>query len=52
MLIKDFKLSHSPYDFMDTDTIELTNNIPDELVFTPDYRFGNKVSSKHLYNDY
>lgn len=52
MFIKDFKLSHSPYDFMDTDTIELTNNIPDELVFTPDYRFGNKVSSKHLYNDY
>lgn len=52
ILVKRFKLSHSPYDFMKESTIINTQNIWKELSYTPWYAVKDKIGGSRHYIDY
>lgn len=52
ILVKDFWVFHSPYDFMTSELINLTSNINEELTYTPNVTLKNEVLSQRHYTDY
>lgn len=55
ILIERFWISHSPYDFMTPEIIDLTSNINEELIYSPDTSVPfkkNTVTSGRHYIDY
>jgi len=52
ILVKRFKLTHSPYDFMKGSTIRNTKNIWEELSYTPNRITWDRIISDIVYDDY
>jgi len=52
ILVKRFKLSNSPYDFMKESTIINTQNIWEELSYTPNRITWDRIISDIVYDDY